>query len=141
MKIGVLALQGDYEAHEKVLQRLNVESVRVREAKYLDALDGLILPGGESTTMSRLCERYDLWTPLRAAVENGLPLFGTCAGLILMAHHLSGQTHNFAQQTLDALDVDVARNAYGSQLDSFETTLPLGRRGSVAARFSFARHA
>ena len=123
MKIGVLALQGDYEAHEKILEQCGIENVRVRAVKNLENLDGLILPGGESTTMSRLCERYDLWQPLHEAVARGLPLFGTCAGMILMAKNLSGQTRNFTQQTLGVLDVDVARNAYGSQLDSFETTL------------------
>ena len=123
MKIGVLALQGDYEAHEIILRQCEIETVRVREAKNLENLDGLILPGGESTTMSRLCERYNLWQPLHESVARGLPLFGTCAGMILMAKNLSGQTRNFAQQTLEVLDVDVARNAYGSQLDSFETTL------------------
>lgn len=127
MKIGVLALQGDYEAHERILEQCAVEipleTVRVRDAKALEVIDGLILPGGESTTMSRLCERYELWQPLHDAVAAGLPLFGTCAGMILMARNLSGQTRNFTQRTLGVLDVDVARNAYGSQLDSFETTL------------------
>ena len=123
MKIGVLALQGDYEAHETILGQCGIENVRVRTVKNLENLDGLILPGGESTTMSRLCERYDLWQPLHDAVARGLPLLGTCAGMILMAKNLSGQTRNFTQQTLGVLDVDVARNAYGSQLDSFETTL------------------
>jgi 5'-phosphate synthase pdxT subunit len=100
-----------------------LQVLEVRAAPDLDGLGGLLLPGGESTTMSRLCDRYELWEPLGAAVEAGLPLLGTCAGMIMMAKEVSGATRNFAQRTLGALDVDVARNAYGRQLDSFETDL------------------
>lgn len=127
MTIGVLALQGDYEAHRIILEALP-EVARVLEVRDVDALtqcDGLVIPGGESTTMSRLCDRYDLWQPLQEKLQSGMGALGTCAGLIMLSHQMEGATKNFAQKTLDVLDVDVARNAYGAQLDSFECDLEL----------------
>ncbi|MDF2440132.1 MAG: pyridoxal 5-phosphate synthase pdxT subunit [Abditibacteriota bacterium] len=123
--IGVLALQGDFQAHAEMLRECGVEAIEVRSADDLQRIDGLVIPGGESTTMSRLCDRYGLWEPLRARVEGGMGVFGTCAGLIMLAKNISGGTRNFAQSTLGALDIDVARNAYGKQLDSFEANLDL----------------
>jgi 5'-phosphate synthase pdxT subunit len=123
MKIGVLALQGDYQAHEHLLLACAagpVQVVAVREPADLEGLSGLVIPGGESTTMSRLCDRYGLWEPLKAHLAAGMGAFGTCAGLILLAGNISGATRNFEQKTLGALDIDVARNAYGAQIDSFE---------------------
>ena len=127
MIIGVLALQGDYDAHRKLLENaLNVARVlEVRDEKTLNQCDGLVIPGGESTTMSRLCDRYELWQPLQEKLQNGMGALGTCAGLIMLSHHLEGATKNFAQKTLNVLDVDVARNAYGAQLDSFECDLKM----------------
>lgn len=121
MTIGVLALQGDFAAHQKILGECGVDSVAVRDAEGLNQCDGLILPGGESTTMSRLCDRYGLWQPLRERLAAGMPAFGTCAGLILLSKSIQGGAQTFAQSTLSALDIDVARNAYGRQLDSFES--------------------
>lgn len=124
MKIGVLALQGDFDAHRKILERIGVSQVvAVREATQLEDLDGLVIPGGESTVMSRLCDRYELWEPLRQRIENGMGALGTCAGLILLSRNIEGATRNFQQKTLGLLDVDVARNAYGAQLDSFEANV------------------
>lgn len=124
VKIGVLALQGDFSAHSKILQRCGVGRVlAVREAAALDECDGLIIPGGESTTMSRLCDRYGLWEPLREKISAGLPVFGTCAGLIMLSKNITGASQNFAQKTLGILDIDVARNAYGRQIESFETSV------------------
>lgn len=123
MTIGVLALQGDFASHEKILNRCAATPRRVRDGADLEGCDGLIIPGGESTVMSRLCDRYDLWQPLRSHIESGLPVLGTCAGLILLSHSIEGGATTFAQQTLDVLDLDVARNAYGRQADSFETDL------------------
>ena len=124
MTIGVLALQGDYQAHVETLHACGVEDVRlVRDAASLAACDGLIIPGGESTTMSRLCERYDLWPALEARRDAGMAFFGTCAGMIFLAKRISGATKNFEQKTLNALDIDVQRNAYGAQDESFETEL------------------
>lgn len=127
MIIGVLALQGDYEAHRKLLETAP-DVARVLEVRDVDSLnqcDGLVIPGGESTTMSRLCDRYELWQPLQEKLQNGMGALGTCAGLIMLSHKLEGATKNFAQKTLDVLDVDIERNAYGAQLDSFECDLEL----------------
>jgi 5'-phosphate synthase pdxT subunit len=124
MTLGVLALQGNYQAHIDTLRACGVEDVRaVRDAAGIAACDGLVLPGGESTTMSRLCDRYDLWPALHALHQRGGGFFGTCAGLIMLAQKIEGGTRNFAQKTLGLLDVDVARNAYGPQTESFETDL------------------
>lgn len=131
MTIGVLALQGDFDAHRRLLQSVAADApsvsrvVEVREAADLTECDGLIIPGGESTTMSRLCDRYGLWEPLRARLNEGMGALGTCAGMILLAQNIEGATSNFAQRTLGALDIDVARNAYGAQLDSFEADIVL----------------
>jgi len=121
--IGVLALQGDYEAHLKVLAACGVEARPVRTAEQLRAVDGLVIPGGESTVMSRLCDRYGLWEPLQEMVLQGVPMLGTCAGMIFLAQDIEGGASTFTQRTLGALDITVARNAYGAQLDSFETDL------------------
>ena len=113
--IGVLALQGDFEAHRKAIEKAGANAREVRTAAQLESCDGLIIPGGESTTMLKLLEMEKLTEPLRqfAAVK---PVFGTCAGAILLAHSVS----NPAQQSLNILDIDVERNAYGRQIDSFE---------------------
>jgi 5'-phosphate synthase pdxT subunit len=123
MTIGVLALQGDFESHAQMLQSCDptIEVLPVRDAQALARVDGLIIPGGESTTMSRLCDRYELWQPLQQRIVAKMPVLGTCAGLIMLAQNISGASQNFAQKTLQALDVDVARNAYGAQIESFET--------------------
>src|SRR6478672_4796840 len=105
MKIGVLALQGDFEAHRHVIEACGAEFVAVRDAAALEDLDGLVIPGGESTVMSRLCDRYALWEPLKAKIEAGMGVFGTCAGLIFMAHEISGASQNFQQKTLDVLNI------------------------------------
>lgn len=123
VKIGVLALQGNYEAHAKVLQRLGHQVVLVRNEAHLSDLDGLVIPGGESTVMSRLCDRYALWEPLQKLVDCGLPMLGTCAGMILLAREIRGGAETFPQKTLGALDICVLRNAYGAQLESFETDI------------------
>lgn len=126
MLIGVLALQGDFREHQEMLQRLNVSTRLVKSASDLSDLAGLILPGGESTAQSKLLQIFGLLEPLRARLSEGLPVFGTCAGLILLAKHVVGLVPG--QQTLDALDIKVERNSYGSQLDSFEA--PLAFQGS-----------
>lgn len=123
MTIGLLALQGDYGAHQRVLHELGARTQLVRARADLENIDGLILPGGESTTMGRLLDRYALRAPLVERLQNGLPAFGTCAGLILLARELENTSTNFAQRSLGVLDARVARNAYGTQVDSFETDL------------------
>jgi len=134
--LGVLALQGDFAAHARVLESLGQDVRLVRVPSDLEGLDGLVIPGGESTVMSRLCERYGLLEPLRQRVQGGLPAFGTCAGLIFLAKRLEGEAQTFEQSTLDALDCTVARNAYGAQRESFQTPIEVpALEGSVEATF------
>jgi 5'-phosphate synthase pdxT subunit len=111
--VGVLALQGDFEAHRKAIERAGARAVEVRTAAELEACDGLILPGGESTTMLKLLEMENLAEPLRRFGERK-PIFGTCAGAILLAREVSRP----AQPSLQLMDIDVERNAYGRQIDS-----------------------
>ncbi|HEX9998633.1 MAG TPA: pyridoxal 5'-phosphate synthase glutaminase subunit PdxT [Abditibacterium sp.] len=129
ISVGVLALQGDYGAHQRLLEGLGAQVHLVRRPQDLEAIDGLLIPGGESTVMSRLCERYDLLEPLRAKIGAGMPTFGTCAGLIFLAREIGGASLNFPQTTLGMLDVRVERNAYGAQIDSFETDLSVAEIG------------
>ncbi|MEK7484402.1 MAG: pyridoxal 5'-phosphate synthase glutaminase subunit PdxT, partial [Planctomycetota bacterium] len=113
MKIGVLALQGDFSAHQKCLEHQNVPVLQVRESKDLDAIEGLVLPGGESSVMSRLLLRYGLFEPLQKKIQQGLPIFATCAGLIL----LSQKCHPAIPKLLAVLPIEVERNAYGAQIE------------------------
>jgi 5'-phosphate synthase pdxT subunit len=116
--IGVLALQGDVREHLVALERLGVTALAVRRPAELDACDGLVLPGGESTTMAKLARRFEVFEPLRKRIEAGLPVLGTCAGMILLADRLEDAAAG--QETLGGLDVTVRRNAFGRQVDSFE---------------------
>jgi len=121
--VGVLALQGASALHIEVLTRLGVAAREVRTAADLDAVDALVVPGGESTTMSRLLEVNDLFEPLRKRLDSGMPALGTCAGMILLASAiLDGRPD---QRSLGAIDIDVRRNAFGRQIDSFEADLPV----------------
>jgi 5'-phosphate synthase pdxT subunit len=116
IKIAVLAVQGAFIEHEKMLERLGVESFEIRQKKDLEqAFDGLILPGGESTVMGKLLRELDIFDTLKAKIEGGLPVFGTCAGLILLAEKLSNDDNTY----FGTLPVTVRRNAYGRQLGSF----------------------
>ena len=112
-KVGVLALQGDFEAHGRALQRAGADAVEVRSAGQLSGLDGLIIPGGESSTMLKLIREENLYEPLRE-FGHSRPIFGTCAGAILLADKVSHPL----QDSLRLMDIDVERNAYGRQLDS-----------------------
>ena len=120
MRVGVLALQGDFREHAAVLSRLGVETVLVRTPGDLEGLSALVVPGGESPTIGSLAERYGLLEPLRRAVAGGLPTLGTCAGMIFLA---GGTTGAEAQPQLGVLDVTVDRNAFGRQVESFEMDL------------------
>ena len=129
----MLALQGDVREHERALLDCGARTRQVRRTADLDGLDGLVLPGGESTTMSRLLEVFELLGPLRSAVAAGLPVYGSCAGMILLAREvLDGRPD---QQGVGGLDVVVRRNAFGRQVDSFETDLSLAGIGAVHAVF------
>jgi 5'-phosphate synthase pdxT subunit len=118
MKIGVLALQGAFIEHEAALKRLGVEAVEVRLPQDLDGVDGVIIPGGESTTIGKLAVQYHLIEPLRELAKSGKPLWGTCAGLIFMAKDVGRD-----QPLLGLMDVTVQRNAFGRQVDSFEANI------------------
>ena len=124
--VGVLALQGDFDAHRRALDREGVTTIPARTAADLGAIDALVLPGGESTAMLRGIARDGLEQPLRSFLHSGRPVLGTCAGAILLARRVT----NPPQRCFDALDIDVERNAYGTQLDSFAA--PLAARGALA---------
>ncbi len=121
-RIGVLALQGAFAEHMAILRRLGADAVEVRTSAQMEALDGLILPGGESTTMGLVAERWGLVAPLREWVHGGKPTWGTCAGMILLADQATGQKQG-GQPLIGGLHVTVNRNYFGRQVDSFETTL------------------
>jgi 5'-phosphate synthase pdxT subunit len=119
--IGVLALQGDVREHLAALREQGAEAVTVRRPEELAAVDGLVLPGGESTTMVKLAARFGLLDPLRAAIRSGLPAYGSCAGMILLADRILDAPPD--QETVGGLDVTVRRNAFGRQVDSFESDI------------------
>lgn len=119
VRVGVLALQGDFREHQRALAADGVDVVAVRTPEDLAEVDGLVIPGGESTTIGKLAERFGLLEPMRTRIENGLPTFGTCAGLILLAAAVT----EGSQPLLGSLDVVVQRNAFGRQNDSFETDI------------------
>lgn len=136
--IGVLALQGAFLEHETMLRRLGVTSVQVRKPEQLAGLDGLIIPGGESTTMGLVAERWGLVAPLKAWVHSGKPTWGTCAGMILLAERAIGQKAG-GQPLIGGLDVTVNRNYFGRQADSFETLLHVSVLGEPPIRAVFIR--
>lgn len=135
--IGVLALQGDVREHLAALESSGARGTTVRRPGELDAVDGLIIPGGESTTMSNLLSVFDLLDPLRARLKDGLPAYGSCAGMILLAGEVL-DTRPDAQH-LDALDITVRRNAFGRQVDSFETDLEFAGISGDPVRAVFIR--
>jgi 5'-phosphate synthase pdxT subunit len=137
MRVGVLALQGAFIEHEQALARIGVEPVRVRLPHHLDGLDGLIIPGGESTTIGRLILRWGLLEPIRVLARSGRPLWGTCAGLILMAREVVDGAPG--QPLLALMDLEVHRNAYGRQVDSFEIDLEVPALGPPPFRAVFIR--
>jgi len=116
--IGVLAVQGDVREHVRVLTALGATAHTVRRPEELDDLDGLVIPGGESTTMDKLVRAFGLFEPLRERIAGGLPVYGSCAGMIMLADRLVEPSRG--QQTLGGLDITVRRNAFGRQVDSFE---------------------
>ena len=135
MKIGILALQGAFAEHERVLERLGVKNVELRNLedfqKYQKEFSGLILPGGESTTMGKLLRDQDMLLPIREAILSGLPVFGTCAGLILLAKEITSQDESH----LGTMDMVVERNAYGRQLGSFYTEAECKGVGQIPMTF------
>lgn len=125
MKIGVLALQGAFREHHRMFGELGAETVLVRLKSHLEGLDALVVPGGESTSIGRLLREYDLIQPIRNLAAQGMPVFGTCAGMIVMANQISGGE----EPHLALMDVEVNRNSFGRQRESFETDLAVPALG------------
>jgi 5'-phosphate synthase pdxT subunit len=139
--IGVLALQGDVPEHLRALEAVGAEPVTVRRPEELQHIDGLVIPGGESTTLWRLSVAFDLLEPLRKLIASGLPAFGSCAGMIMLADRLTDGVAG--QQTFGGIDMTVRRNAFGRQVDSFESDITLaglpGDKGHEAFHAVFIR--
>ena len=133
--IGVLALQGDFQEHREMLRRMGLDPQEVRLPDHLDGLDGLIIPGGESTTIVRLMCSSGLLEPLRKLARDGFPIWGTCAGMILLAKRLD----ETGIPALEAMDITVRRNAFGRQVDSFEADLSIPALGDVPFHAVFIR--
>ena len=121
MKVGVLALQGDFREHIAAAQLCGHVAVEIRRASELDSVDALILPGGESTTIIKLAMNFDLFGPIQKKIKDGLPVYGSCAGMILLADRIVDGIEG--QKSFGGLDVTVRRNAFGRQVDSFESDL------------------
>ena len=135
VRVGVLALQGDFAEHLVALRALGADAVEVRTLDQLRAVDGLVIPGGESTTIARLLIAFDLIEPLRELIAKGLPVWGTCAGAILLAKRVS----NLDRPPLAVMDITVERNAFGRQVDSFEADIKVAGIEDVPLRAVFIR--
>jgi len=135
VKIGVLALQGAVTEHIEMLSALDTEAVPIRLPSELDGLDALVIPGGESTTISKLLSVYGLTEPIRNLANQGFPLFGTCAGLVLLAKKVS----NLDMEPIGVMDIEVKRNAFGRQVDSFEADLQIPALGNGTFNGIFIR--
>ena len=135
--VGVLALQGDFREHIAVLTSLGADAVPIRRPEELDSIDGLVIPGGESSVMDKLARTFGLFDPLKAKIASGLPVYGTCAGLIMISDTVLDAITG--QQSLGGLDVAVRRNAFGSQLDSFETDIDIPSLGEPPVHAVFIR--
>ena len=133
--LGVLAIQGDFAEHREVLDRLGVESAEIRLPHQLDEVDGLIIPGGESTTIVQLIDIYDFREPLKQKAAEGMPIWGTCAGMIVISKRLT----DHRPFPLGLMDIEVSRNAFGSQVNSFEAELEMGDISGPAFRGVFIR--
>ncbi len=136
MIIGILGLQGDFHAHQKMIERLGAKTLVVRTADDLKAVDGLIIPGGESTTITRLLFRYKLTGAIRKFHKTGKPIFGTCAGMIVLSKKIASHPGQFR---FGFIDIAVARNAYGRQIDSFEDEISIPALGEKPFRAVFIR--
>ena len=135
LRIGVLALQGDFAEHARCVQALGAEATAVRLPEQLDGLSGLIIPGGESTTMLKLMDAYGFVRPLKQAARRGLPVLGTCAGLVVMSREVTGNN----MRPLELMNINVCRNAFGRQVDSFETDIAVPVLGDEPYHAVFIR--
>ena len=137
VRVGVLALQGDVREHTRVLRDLGADVVGVRRPEELARVDGLVIPGGESSVIDKLSRAFGVQAAIRAAIREGMPVYGTCAGLILLADRITDGIDG--QETFGGLDVTVQRNAFGSQVDSFETELTVPVLGERPVHAVFIR--
>ncbi len=135
MKIGVLGMQGDIEEHLAIMEKIGIDAVRVKSVKTLEGVDGLIMPGGESTTMLKLLKLTGLFEALKEKIKHGFPVYGTCAGLILLAK----KVEHPEQDSLGILDLSVSRNGYGRQIDSFSAKISIPVIGEKAFEAVFIR--
>ena len=137
LKIGVLAMQGAFREHIKVLKQLGVDTVEVRLKEQLSQIDGLIIPGGESTTIGKMLKRFDLMDTLKDMGKSGFPLFGTCAGMVMLSKHVEDGMSG--QPLLDLMNVVTVRNAFGRQVESFEADLEIDGLGDEPFHCIFIR--
>lgn len=135
MVVGVLAVQGAFIEHQKSLAECGVESIQIRKPEQLEGIKGLIIPGGESTTMGKLLNQFDLFEPIIDLGKKGLPIFGTCAGMIMLAKDIIGSD----QPRLGLMDIEVERNAFGRQVESFESNLEVSELGEEPVNAVFIR--
>jgi 5'-phosphate synthase pdxT subunit len=137
MKVGVLALQGDVREHISALLACGVEAVAVRRAEEIEAVDALVLPGGESTTIAQLAEVFGIFELIRNKIKNGMPVYGSCAGMILLADEILDS--KVGQKSFGGLDITVRRNAFGRQVDSFESDISFNDGSDQLIRAVFIR--
>ena len=137
MKVGVLALQGDVREHIQSLLECGVQAFPVRRGSEIESIDALILPGGESTTIAQLAEVFDVYELIKGRIEQGMPVYGSCAGMILLAKEILDA--QVGQKTFGGLDITVRRNAFGRQVDSFESDIPFADGSTDLIRAVFIR--
>jgi 5'-phosphate synthase pdxT subunit len=137
MKVGVLALQGDVREHVSSLTACGVEPISVRRSSEIDAIDALVLPGGESTTIAQLAEVFGIYDQLKNRIAEGMPVYGSCAGMILLANEILDA--KVGQKTFGGLDITVRRNAFGRQVDSFESDIAFNDGSADLIRAVFIR--
>ena len=121
MRVGVLALQGDFREHINALTHCQVEAVEIRRVSELEKIDALIIPGGESTTIASLAKTFEIFEPIKKRIASGMPTYGSCAGMIMLADHIVAAKDG--QETFGGIDITVRRNAFGRQVDSFESDI------------------
>ena len=137
MKVGVLALQGDVREHIQSLLECGVQAFPVRRSSEIESIDALILPGGESTTIAQLAEVFDVYELIKGRIEQGMPVYGSCAGMILLAQEILDA--KVGQKTFGGIDITVRRNAFGRQVDSFESDIPFADGSTDLIRAVFIR--
>lgn len=137
LRVGVLALQGDFREHISALTHCQAEAIEVRRISELESIDALIIPGGESTTIASLAKTFELFEPIKKRIADGMPTYGSCAGMIMLADHIVAAKEG--QETFGGIDITVRRNAFGRQVDSFESDISAPAISSTPIRAIFIR--